>query len=344
MSRLQLLMSVLPTVAVTAARTALRRARHGPLHPDWSYALEMQVAFLAVMLGIDSLLKEGGIQRMRSIMEALSPPGPSLREVERTRVDAGGVPAIQVMPRAGARGTVLYFHGGGYVVGSPETHRESTARLAVDTGMRVLVPDYRLAPEHPYPAALEDALAAWRWLRSTGVEASRVVVGGDSAGGGLALALLVALVEAGEPLPAGGLLLSPWLDLACTAKSHVEHVRYDFLTPESLRACGRLYAGTLELTDPRVSPLYASFRGLPPLHIQVGGTELFRDPICELAERVRAEGVPVTLEVCEGVPHVPFQFVTMSQRARESSERLLAAVRRMMEGAGPVEAPAKAAG
>lgn len=347
MNRLSLMARLLPTAVGTVARVALRRLRHGPLHPAWSPSFETYVALLVAMprgLGV-SVLEREGIRKLRAFMEALPPPGPFLREVERTRVDAGGVPAVEVTPKAGTGGAVLlYLHGGGYTTGSPETYREATARIAVSTGMKVLVPDYRKAPEHPYPAALEDALVAWRWLRSTGVEASRVVVGGDSAGGGLALALLAALVEAGEPLPAGALLLSPWVDLACEAKSHEENARYDFLTAESLRVWGQLYAGELPLRDSRVSPLHASLRGLPPLHLQVGGAELFRDAVCELAERARAAGVPVTLDVCEAIPHVPFGFISLSQVARESSERALAAARRMVEEARPAAVSTKAAG
>jgi acetyl esterase/lipase len=250
-----------------------------------------------------------------------------------------------VTPKAGAGETVLlYLHGGGYVLGSAQSYRATSSGLAVGTGVRVLVPDYRLAPEHPYPAALEDALAAWRWLRSTGVEPSRVVVAGDSAGGGLALALMGALVEAGEAPPAGAVLLSPWVDLACEAASHVDNAPYDMLTREALLEWSRFYAGALELADPRISPLHASLRGLPPLYVQVGGVELFRDAVCQFAERARAAGVPVTLDLYEDMPHVPCGLAAMSPRGREAFARTVAAVRRMLEGAGPAVASTQAVG
>ncbi|HYO51282.1 alpha/beta hydrolase [Archangium sp.] len=326
----------------TAARTALRRVFHGPLRPGWTYVFE---TLIAVAGNAPPMPDARSTQAFRRFMAKTAPSGPSPRVVTRTRVNAGGVPATWVTPVAGAAGTViLYLHGGAYVVGSAEQYRGFTGRLAVDTGTRLLVPDYRLAPEHPYPAALEDALAAWRWLRSTGVEPSRVVVAGDSAGGGLALALLVALREAGEPLPSGAVLLSPWVDLACEAPSHAENARYDLLTREQLLIWGHFYAGELSLMDPRVSPLYASLRGLPPLYIQAGGVELFRDPILELAERARAAGVPVTLDVREDMPHVPCGFGALTPGGREAYESATAAVRRMVEDAERAAVPAKAAG
>jgi acetyl esterase/lipase len=269
--------------------------------------------------------------------------GPALRQVERAPVDAGGVPATWVTPKVGAGEPVLlYFHGGGYVLGSARFYREPTARLALASGMRLLVPDYRLAPEHPYPAAQEDALAVWRWLLGTGVAPSQVVVGGDSAGGGLALALLLALRDAGEPLPAGALLLSPWVDLSCSAPSHVECAPYDYLDRETVLRWARCYAGALELTDPRLSPLHAPLGGLPPLFLQVGGAELLRDPVLALAERAREAGVSVTLDVREELTHIPSALGVLFAPAREAGEHAGQAVRRMLGAVS--DAPRAAAG
>jgi acetyl esterase/lipase len=338
MTRLQMLLGY----ARAAARTTLRRVRHGPLRPGWSHGVETFVAF---MRGLPLMRDVPVIQATRKLMDELAPSSPAQKQVEFSRVDAGGVSALWVTPKEGAGETVLlYLHGGGYVLGSARSYRATTSGLAVGTGVRVLVPDYRLAPEHPYPAALEDALAVWRWLRSSGVEASRVVVAGDSAGGGLTLALLRALVEAGEPLPAGAVLLSPWVDLSCAAASHVDNAPYDMLTREGLLEWARFYAGALDLADPRVSPLHASPRGLPPLYVQVGGVELFRDAVCQFAERARAEGIPVTLDSYEDMPHVPCGLAAMSPRGREAFDKAVQAVRRMLEGAAPAVAPKKAAG
>lgn len=320
----------LATLSRTAARTAWRRARQGPLRPGWSFIFETVQAWLREL---PRSRDEATLRAKRATANRRTLSSPAQREVTYTPVDAGGVPALWVTPKAGAaETTVLYLHGGGYVLGSPQSYRGSTAQLAVDGGARLLVPDYRLAPEHPYPAALEDALAAWRWLLKT-TEPSRVVVAGDSAGGGLALSLLLALRDAGEPMPAGAVLLSPWVDLTCEAKSHVALAASDFLDKEELCFWGRCYAGTLDPGDPRISPLRASLSGLPPLYLQVGNAELFHEPVCELAERARAAGVPVTLDVREGMPHVPSAFGGMLPLAREAAVRAGEAVRRLAEGA-----------
>jgi acetyl esterase/lipase len=337
MNRLQALASI----ASSVTRRALRRVRHGPLRPGWTVGFELAHATLASALRAKDA---ASIRARRELLDSMALVGPSLRRVERTQVDAGGVPATWVTPKAGAEETVLlYFHGGGYVLGSARFYQEPTARLALAAGMRVLVPDYRLAPEHPYPAALEDALAVWRWLRSTGVQPSRVVVGGDSAGGGLTLALLMALRDAGQPLPAGALLLSPWVDLSCAAPSHVELAPYDYLDREEILAWARCYAGELALTDPRLSVLNASLGGLPPLFVQVGEVELLRDPVLALAERAREAGVSVTLDLCAELPHVPSSLGMLFAPAREAGERAGSAVRRMLRPASAAP-PAAAAG
>lgn len=336
------LLNALVALPGTVLRTAVRRARQGPQRPSWTFTFELLMAW---MRGLPRSRDAETVRARRAFMEKVAPAGPAVKQVAVAEVDAGGVPAVWVTPKAGASDTVvLYFHGGGYVMGSTRSYKGSLAQLAVDSGARVLGVDYRLAPEHPYPAALEDARAAWRWLRSTGVEASRVVVAGDSAGGGLTLALLLALVEAGEALPAGAVLLSPWVDLTCAAPSHEELAAHDFLDVEELRFWGRCYAGKLEPGDARLSPLKASLRGLPPLAIQVGDAELFRDPVREFAEKARAEGVAVTLDECAHLPHVATAFGDFFPPAREAAVRVGEAVRRLAAGAGRTQAPANAAG
>jgi acetyl esterase/lipase len=188
-------------------------------------------------------------------------------------------------------------------------HRAFLAQLARATGTRVLAVDYRLAPEHPYPAALEDAVAAYRWALDAGYAPSQVVVAGDSAGGGLALATVVALRDAGAPLPAGAVCLSPWLDLALTGASMRSNARVDpILSYEILDGYARLYASAHDRTSPLISPLYADLRGLPPLLIQVGTEEVLLDDAVRCADRAQAAGVAVTLEVVDGMFHV-FQMV-----------------------------------
>jgi epsilon-lactone hydrolase len=202
---------------------------------------------------------------------------------------------------AGAPGDlgILYLHGGWYCVGAPATHRSITTALAVASGVAVAVPDYRLAPEHPFPAALEDALAAYR-----GVGANRsLVVAGDSAGGGLALALTLALASQGLPRPRGLLLISPWVDLAGEGASHRARGRRDpMLGPAGLARWARAYAGE-RIRDARCSPLHAQLSGLPPVQIHVGTEEVLHDDATRLAQRLGAAGVKVTTHVAEGLWH-----------------------------------------
>jgi len=207
----------------------------------------------------------------------------------------GGVPAEVVSSRApGSQRTVIHFHGGGYCLGSAHTARSWAAHLSAAAGCRVVVPEYRLAPEHPYPAALEDARAVMRAL-SREAKLGSVVVSGDSAGGGLALALVLSMRDKGQELPAGCILLSPWLDLGRDRLAVPDLVRRDVLiNPDWLDACARAYADPSTWADRSVSPLCAAPFGLPPLLIQAGTEELLAPDAELLAASASAAGVDVT--------------------------------------------------
>ncbi|AKR56471.1 hypothetical protein XM25_11830 [Devosia sp. H5989] len=219
---------------------------------------------------------------------------------------AGGVPAEWVeMPDANPRRVFLFLHGGGYNAGSPKTHRKLAAYLARATGMKVLLPDYRLAPEHPFPAAVKDALLAFGWLLSEGFKPSDIVVGGDSAGGGLALSMLLALREAGAEMPRAAVLLAPWTDLTVSSPSY-ERLRENdpIINPERLRRAGEWYAGRRDPRDPMASPMFADLAGLPPMLIHAGGGEVMVDDSTLFAERAQAAGCKVTLKVWPELWHV----------------------------------------
>jgi epsilon-lactone hydrolase len=195
---------------------------------------------------------------------------------------------------SGAQPTVIHFHGGGYCVGSAFTPRSWAAHLSAQTGARVVLPEYRLAPEHPHPAALDDARAIWAAL-SGEAKLGSLVVSGDSAGGGLALALVLSLRDEGQDPPAGCVLLSPWLDLGRDRRAVPDLVRRDVvLTPDWLEACARAYAAPLAWADPLVSPLHAAHAGLPPLLIQAGTDELLAPDAEMLAASASAAGIDVT--------------------------------------------------
>lgn len=225
---------------------------------------------------------------------------------------------------------LLYVHGGGYIACSPSTHRPLTARLAREWRALTVVPDYRLAPEHPFPAGRDDVLRAWRWMLETfGLDPAQVVWAGDSAGGGLAIAAALACDAAGLPRPAAIVAFSPWVDLACTGASLQENAeRCAMFVPAQLEAVARLYAGHVSPHDPDVSPLHASLAALPPLLLHVGTDELLRDDTVRLAARARDAGVSVELRTWPGVPHV-WQFLAgFLPEARESLDLAAAFVRR----------------
>jgi monoterpene epsilon-lactone hydrolase len=234
------------------------------------------------------------------------PLHPIPRDVAVTRVSAGGVPAFWLdAPGADEGRALLFLHGGGFQFGSLASDGELAARLGRAAGMRVLFVEYRLAPEHPFPAAIDDALAAWRWLRDQGIGAGSLAVAGDSAGGGLAVSLLVATRDAGGPMPAAAVLMSPTVDLTSSGRSMVDNAARDSIsTPDLLRRLAADYLAGADPTASLASPLFASLDGLPPLLIQVGTADVLESDSERLAEKATVAGVDVRLEVGEGLPHV----------------------------------------
>jgi acetyl esterase/lipase len=218
---------------------------------------------------------------------------------------------------------VLYLHGGGHVAGKPALYRDFSWRIAEATRARVLMTDHRLAPEHPYPAALDDAVAAYRALIGNGADPRRTVVMGESAGGGLALALLLKLRDQRVPLPAAAVLLSPWTDLALTGASMARNAKADpMLKSEEAARLARCY---LDGTDPRTpyaSPLYGNPAGLPPTLFHVGSDEVLLDDSVRMAERMRAAGCEVELEVWPRMPHAWHVWARMMPEARTAIERI----------------------
>lgn len=223
-----------------------------------------------------------------------------------------GIPARKLTPEnADGSRHVLYLHGGAYVEGSPKSHTALAAQVAQAAGATTWLIDYRLAPEHPYPAAVEDALAAYRALLDAGVAASRLAIAGDSAGGGLALAVTLAIRDASLPLPAALALLSPWTDLTLSGASMLDKLEVEpmlsvtWLDWAAGLYCGSEQAGPSTLrTDPGVSPLFADFTGFPPMIIHVGSDEVLLDDATFLGKRAAHAGVEVSLKVYDGLWHV----------------------------------------
>ena len=240
-------------------------------------------------------------------------------------VTVGGRPADWLRP-AGSRtdAVLLYLHGGGYVIGSRRSHRHLAEAIARAAGIACLLPDYRLAPEHPFPAAVDDALAAYRWLvEERKIAPGLIAVGGDSAGGGLTAATLVAIREARLPRPGAGVCISPWTDLTCSAPSYETKAATDPLVAlPGITVMARNYLGATDPRTPLASPLFADLRGLPPLLIHVGSEEVLLDDATRLAERARAAGVPVTFEVWEQMIHVWHWFLPWLPEAQAAVDKI----------------------
>jgi len=235
---------------------------------------------------------------------------PIAEDVETKMVDVDGVPAEwQIVPGARRDRVLLYLHGGGFIMGSPNSHRLLTVALGEAAKTRVLSVDYRLAPEHPYPASLEDCTAAYKWILSTGIAPKNVVIAGDSAGGNLTLTTLIKSRDNGIPLPAGAVCLSPPTDLADVGESFFENAETDpILADVGLFWWIPAYLAGADPSDPLVSPIRADLRGLPPLLIHVSTCEMLYSASKRLAERAEAAGVAVKLETWDDMPHVWHAF------------------------------------
>jgi monoterpene epsilon-lactone hydrolase len=311
-------MSLSRLVARALLRVLSRRRRHGPKRPAWP--LPVEVANELMRLHLENSTSQHP-RAIRALQERMGRAMPSLALLRAARrVDQlGGVEGTWLTPRDRQPDEVLlYLHGGGYCMGSMGTHGDLVATIMLAAGVRTFTPHYRLAPEHPYPAALEDVFTAYRALLDAGTAPQRLVVGGDSAGGGLTLALLLRLRETGLPMPAGALLISPWVDLTCSLPSVSSNVPYDFGDATLLRYWADMYRGEASASDPLISPLYAELRGLPPLCIFAGELELFMDEARALYEKARAASVDAELICAPDMVHDYPMMHMMSQPAKEA--------------------------
>ena len=244
------------------------------------------------------------VQERRARLDGLADVFPLPGDVERAELNLGGVPCVRLEPPGAGEEVLLYLHGGGYGGGSARSHSEMAARIGRAAGMVAMLPDYRLAPEHSFPAALDDALATYRALLDEVGDANRIVLAGDSAGGGLSVAVCVALRDAGEPLPRALTLLSPWLDLTCTSPSWDSRFEGDPVLDHSLREAGERYLDGADPRDPLCSPLFADLSGLPQTLVLVGTHEILYDDSVSFAEAAAEQGVEVELEIGHELIHV----------------------------------------
>jgi len=286
---------------------------------------EQQLQAIVEMLRSQPVVNpNASVEEARAGFEQVASMFPVDADIKREAVSAGGIKAEWVSaPDADAGRAVLYLHGGGYVIGSINTHRSLAARLSRASGARVLVIDYRLAPEHPHPAAVDDAVAAYRWMLAHGLKPARITVAGDSAGGGLTVATLLAIRDAKLPLPGAGACLSPWVDLEGIGESMTTKAGVDPIVQKTgLLQMAAAYLGGKEPRTPLAAPLYADLSGLPPLLIQVGTAETLLDDASRLAERARKAGVTVSYEPWESMIHVWHLFAPMLDEGQQAIDRI----------------------
>jgi monoterpene epsilon-lactone hydrolase len=259
-------------------------------------------------------------RQMDELMTAMPPPEGSSFEAE----NAGGVPARWIkfsgMP---TDRVIFYLHGGGYSMGSPASHRQMVSYISKAAGVPALSLDYRLAPEHPFPAAVEDGVAGYQWLLKQGFNPKKIAMAGDSAGGGLTVATLVALRDGGNPMPACGICISPWADLTGESETYITNTDIDpMINVPDIKAMAALYLNGREPKTPLASPIFADLTGLPPLLIQVGSDEVLLGDSLALDRKAKTSGVDSTLEMWQDMIHVWHFFSTMLQEARDAVDRI----------------------
>ncbi|WP_194909419.1 alpha/beta hydrolase [Catenulispora rubra] len=275
---------------------------------------------------LDELLRHGpldlggDVTEQRAIFHEMMTSVPLPDDVSTKQDQLGGVPVVIVeTPDLDPSAVILYLHGGAYAVGTAGELVGLAADVARRAGARAVSVDYRLAPEHQFPAALDDALAAYRGLLDSGVPAERIAFVGESAGGGLVAATLVAARDAGLPLPASAAVFSPWADLSASGASVTGKAALDpALTPRALHVRAQDYLGDRDRATPLASPIFADLTGLPPLLVQVGSHEILLDDAIRLAARAAEHDVQVELQVWPGVPHVFQSFAVMLDEAKEA--------------------------
>jgi acetyl esterase/lipase len=307
----------------------LRRRIRGPMRPSWDDRFETWATVLHHYAKRSLMLPLSAQRRAASgVMAARSRP-----DVRYERVIASGVKSEWFYPTGCDESCVLmYLHGGGYCLGSIDSHRDPVGRLCVAARVPGFVIDYRLAPEHPFPAQLDDALAAYRWLLDRGIAPSRIVVAGESAGGGLALSLLVALRDRGLPLPAAAVCVSPWVDLEVGGQSMRDNARFDYVNRRILLRYARYFVPTGDARNPLAAPIHADLTGLPPLLVLAGGAETLLDDAKNIAARARRAGVDVTFEIEPDMIHAWHLFASGFPCAQRTLERMAAFVRSQLEG------------
>lgn len=271
--------------------------------------MSWQARLLMIAMRVQKFFTSSGtdldVAKDRANAESFAKIFKPLGRIEIESLNVNGVPAAWIVPsEAVTERVILYAHGGSYNSGSITSHIPLTGNIALAAKARLLAIDYRLAPAHPFPAALKDALSAYRWLLAENISSDQIVVAGDSAGGGLVTAMLLSLRDADLPLPCGAVCLSPWMDLTCSGESWIKNAKADFMIKQipTLKSA-QLYLGEADPYIPLASPLFGELGSLPPMLIQVGSDEAILSDATKFTEKAKAAGVDVTLEIWDGMQH-----------------------------------------
>lgn len=296
-------------------------------------SIRSRIFYLLVKYQRSKADKNASLQQQRAILEDSARYLPMPPQVDVKQTVVGKIAAEWLRPvGATDNRAILYLHGGAYTMGSCTTHRALASRIAIASQTPAFLPEFRLAPEYPFPAALEDGEAVYRWLVEQGISPQKMVVAGDSSGGGLAIALTVLLRDKDVPLPAAIICLSPWADLELTGESVTTRAKVDpMCSPEESQYHAIHYIGKQDARAPLVSPIYADLHGLPPILIQVGDREILLSDAIRLAERARKDGVDAELEVWDGMWHVWHLFARYVPEAQRAIYNIGAFIRKHLE-------------
>ncbi|MFX0069686.1 MAG: alpha/beta hydrolase [Candidatus Hermodarchaeota archaeon] len=280
---------------------------------------------IKVLLNNRKLDIKNRVETLRNKLEKMSTFVSLPIDVKIERFNLEGIPSAWIStPESREDYFILYLHGGGYIEGSIQTHKELASRICRAARTRVLFIEYRLAPEHPFPAALEDALVAYKWLiKNMGIKSERIIIAGDSAGGGLTLATLLKLKDAKIDLPAAAVCLSPWIDLALTGDSFRKNAKNDpFVSTYNLDFYATLYIGNNNPKNPFISPLYGDLYSLPPIFIQVGTAEILLDDSIRFAQKAKEAKTRVELDIWADMPHVFGAFADLTPEGKQGIDRI----------------------
>lgn len=323
---------VIGAAVAAMLRALLRRLVGRSVNPKWPLGLELVVA---ATQGSWSMMPVIGMVRWRNVGEAMSPlrtDGLPPRFVNLTPDEPSPLHAAWLEPPGAGPTVLLYLHGGGFVFGSLRTHGEMIGALARATKARTLALEYRLAPENPAPAAVTDAVRAYRYLLERGTDPKNIAVAGDSAGGTLTLSTLVALREAGLPLPGAAVAISPWVDLGCSGASFETNARFDFVGKEHCELAASHYLAGKDAASPELSPMFASFAGLPPILVQGGALETLIDQIRAFVARAKDEGADLTYAEHAEMVHVWHLLRAMTPAGMKAIEEAGAFIRQHTGG------------